>query len=161
MNIFVLDRDIRACARYHMDRHVVKMILESAQMLCTVLHLQGLEAPYAPTHSRHPCTLWAGATLANWRWLRRLALALNDEFRYRFERDEDHASAVVARDLPAPPLPRRKRTPFAQAVPEGYRVEGDAVAAYRRFYVGEKSHLASWTRRRAPKWFRRAQGRGM
>ena len=84
MNIFVLDTDIEICSQYHADQHVVKMILESAQMLCTVLNKNGIRAPYRSTHSNHPCTLWAGASLENWRWLRDLALALNQEYRYRF-----------------------------------------------------------------------------
>lgn len=153
MNIFVLDRDIRKCARYHADKHVVKMILESAQMLCTVLWKEGIEAPYKMTHVKHPCTLWAGESLGNWNWLRRLALALNDEYRYRFEKNVDHGSAVVVRGLPQPPLDDIGLTEFAQAMPEEYKVPGDPVAAYRRFYIGEKSVFAGWTRRRAPKWF--------
>ncbi|MBD3370941.1 hypothetical protein GF402_11355, partial [Candidatus Fermentibacteria bacterium] len=104
MNIFVLDRDVPTCARYHADRHVIKMILESTQMLCTVMHQNGMEATYKPTHPHHPCTLWAGRSLSNWRWLRKLALSLNDEFRFRFQSPKDHSSALVARELPEPPI---------------------------------------------------------
>jgi hypothetical protein len=153
MNIFVLDRDIETCARYHADQHVVKMILESAQMLCTVLNEHGIPAPYRPTHRRHPCTLWAGASLANWRWLRALGLHLNEEYKYRYQKGRDHKSALVMRKLPLPPLPERGLTPFAQAMPEQYKVPGDAVQAYRNFYVGEKSAFATWTRREVPDWF--------
>lgn len=153
MNIFVLDTDIRACARYHADSHVVKMILESAQMLCTVLFENSMEAPYRPTHRRHPCTLWAGRSLSNWIWLRNLALALNREFHYRFGRGRDHASAVVVESLAMPPIPDIGLTEFAQALPERYRVPGDAVAAYRTYYIAEKAHMARWTRRRRPRWY--------
>ncbi|MBD3278839.1 MAG: hypothetical protein GF388_11115 [Candidatus Aegiribacteria sp.] len=153
MNIFVLDRDIAKCAMYHSDRHVVKMVLESAQMLCTVLHENGMNAPYKPTHRNHPCTLWTGRSLSNWLWLRNLALALNDEFMYRYEKELEHASATVVRGLPHPPLEDRGLTVFAQAMPEQYRIPGDAVAAYRRFYVAEKAHFAVWTRREVPEWF--------
>jgi hypothetical protein len=154
VNIFVLDTDIQTCAAYHADQHVGKMILESAQMLCTVLNEHGVPAPYKSTHVHHPCTLWAGGSLANWQWLRSLALALNEEYRYRFDREEDHRSAVVARGLPLPPIRDVGRTEFAQAMPEHYRVPGDAVRAYRRFYIGEKARFATWTRRPAPGWFR-------
>lgn len=153
MNIFVLDADKVNCARYHSDRHVVKMILESTQMLCTVLHRNGITAPYRPTHPHHPCTLWTGRSLSNWIWLRDLALALNDEYRFRYGRQRDHASAVVAGALPAPPIGDHGLTEFAQAMPEEYRVPGDAVTAYRRFYVKEKSGFASWTGRPVPSWF--------
>jgi hypothetical protein len=133
------------------------MILESAQMLCTVLHRHGVEAPYKPTHANHPCTIWSGESLANWKWLRRLALALNDEYRYRFGNKGDHSSAVVARKLPPPPIENIGLTEFAQAMPEKYRVRGDPVAAYRKFYIGEKSRFAKWTRRRVPGWYRQPE----
>lgn len=153
MNIFVLDTDIQTCSQYHADQHVVKMILESAQMLCTVLNKNGIRAPYRSTHVNHPCTLWAGQSLDNWRWLRDLALALNQEYGYRFDKEEDHKSALVARDLPEPPIANLGLTEFAQAMPEEYKVPGDAVAAYRRFYIGEKSRFVTWTKRPVPSWF--------
>lgn len=153
MNIFILDTDIATCARFHADQHVVKMILESAQMLCTVLHETGVQAPYRPTHRNHPCTLWAGRSLSNWLWLRRLALALNREFRYRFQKEVDHASARIAAGLPRPAIEEAGLTQFAQALPEIYRVPGDAVKAYRAFYIAEKSRFAKWTRRPPPAWY--------
>jgi hypothetical protein len=161
VNIFVLDRDIEDCARAHADRHVVKMVLESAQMLCTALFEHGIDAPYRPTHRRHPCTLWAGGSLSNWIWLRDLGLALNREFRFRFDKERDHASARVIRGLSPPPLPDLGLTEFAQAMPGKYRVPGDAVRAYRAFYVAEKARFARWTRRPEPDWFVRGiKGRG-
>jgi len=156
VNIFVLDRTPRVCARYHANQHVVKMVLESAQMLCTVVNRTGGESPYKSTHSHHPCTLWTGRSLANWQWLRQLALALNDEYRYRFGRTRDHRSATVVMGLTPPDIENLGLTEFAQAMPEQYRVPGDAVSAYRRFYIGEKSAFAKWTRRRMPRWYREA-----
>jgi hypothetical protein len=156
MNIFVLDRDIGKCARYHADQHVVKMILESAQMLCTVITRNGGEAPYRSTHPNHPCTLWAGQSLSNWWWLYKLALALNQEYRYRFQAASDHKSARVVRDLSPPRIEDIGLTEFAQTLPEQYRVPGDAVKAYRQFYIGEKARFARWTRRKPPPWFTEA-----
>ncbi|MBN2588094.1 MAG: hypothetical protein JXA64_10080 [Candidatus Fermentibacteraceae bacterium] len=153
MNIFVLDTDTSKCARYHSDRHVVKMTLESAQMLCTVLHENGIAAPYRPTHKHHPCTLWTGRSLSNWLWLRDLALALNQEYMYRYGRDTDHSSGMVVSGLPLPPIEDIGLTEFAQAMPEEYRIEGDPVTAYRRFYIAEKSGFAAWTGRPVPRWF--------
>lgn len=79
MNIFVLDDDIEKCAEYHTDKHVVKMILESAQMLCTAVWSMGVEAPYKDTHKNHGCNVWVRKSLSNWLWLRDLTTALNDE----------------------------------------------------------------------------------
>ena len=156
MNIFVLHRDIRTCARYHTDQHVVKMILEGTQMLCTVLNQNGVEAPYKSTHMKHPCTLWTGRSLSNWMWLRKLTLQLNEEFLFRYRKSINHESASVARELSPPPISDIGLTEFAQAMPDVYKVPGNPVQAYRNFYVGEKWRFATWTRRRTPKWFTEA-----
>ena len=60
MNIFVLDQNIEKCAKYHCDKHVIKMILESAQMLSSVVRIQGFDIGYKLTHKNHPCSIWAG-----------------------------------------------------------------------------------------------------
>jgi hypothetical protein len=153
MNIFVLDRDIETCARYHCDQHVSKMILESVQMMCTALNQQGFETPYRSTHARHPCVLWVQESYDNFVWLGRLAEALNREFRFRYDRDRDHASIAVLDRIRDFRYPSIGLTEFAQAMPDQYKAPGDAVAAYRNFYLGEKSAFAKWTRRPEPDWW--------
>jgi len=172
VNIFVLDRDPRRAARYHCDRHVVKMVLESAQLLSTALwivderrarrlHARGLL--YLPTHRRHPCTLWLAESLANYRWLTHLAGALVDEYHYRYD-ERTHASEPVIAHCRRfafsqaaerlTPWASKRRTLFALAMPEQYRC-ADPVEAYRRYYLGEKAPICVWTRRRMPEWFRK------
>lgn len=152
MNIFVLDLDIQRCARYHCDQHVVKMILESVQILCTAMNKSGSRTPYKSTHINHPCVHWVERSTTNFEWLKTLALCLNDEFRYRFGRQDDHKSIAVLNALPAPVGTVAGLTEFAQAMPIQYKVQGDAVQAYRNFYRYEKSTFARWTRRRRPRW---------
>jgi hypothetical protein len=159
VNIFVLDPDPDRCARYHTDTHVVKMTLEGAQILCTASSRHGVPGPYRPTHANHPCTLWAGDSLSNWRWLRRLTLALGREYTHRFRRARPHASAAVAEMLREPPIPDRGLLPFAQAMPVMYRMEEDPVAAYRLYYAAEKVAGARWTGRRKPAWLAEALSR--
>ena len=153
MNIFVLDNDITACARAHCDRHVSKMILESVQMMCTALHGMGFDVPYRPTHAHHPCVHWVARSHDNFEWLGQLAVELNREYRYRYERDRDHASIAVLRQIEDCRFERSGLTEFAQAMPDAYKVPGDAVSAYRRFYLAEKAPFATWTRRSAPDWW--------
>ncbi|MFP4460529.1 MAG: pyrimidine dimer DNA glycosylase/endonuclease V [Candidatus Zixiibacteriota bacterium] len=154
MNIFVLDYDIARCARYHCDQHIVKMILESAQILCTVLNKKGYQTPYKPTHQNHPCVIWAGKSYTNFRWLCKLAFALDDEYRFRFEHKESHKSIEVIRKIENLEFEDRGLTEFVQAMPDRFKVIGDAVSAYRNFYIGEKSRFASWKRKRPiPKWY--------
>lgn len=155
MNIFVLDHDIDRCARYHCDRHVSKMILESVQILCTALNKKGFSTPYRSTHVKHPCVLWVECSHDNFMWLSELARALNGEYRYRYHKDHDHASIAVLERIENYRFEASGLTEFAQAMPAQYKVPGDAVAAYRAFYLGEKHHFARWTRRSEPEWWGR------
>jgi len=152
MNIFVLDKNINKCARYHCDQHVVKMILESVQMLCTALNKKGITTPYKSTHQKHPCVLWVEDSYANFVWLKKLAIALNAEYKYRFEKTSNHKSIAVLEEISGYQYESRGLTEFAQAMPEKYKVPGNPVLAYRQFYLGEKMHFAKWTRRRIPSW---------
>jgi hypothetical protein len=154
LNIFVLDKDIKTCARYHCDQHVIKMILESVQIMCTVLNKKGYKTPYRSTHVKHPCVLWTEKSYDNFLWLRDLVLALNDEYRYRFMRDKDHKSIEVLREIEkeAYEYERLGLTEFPQAMPEQYKRPGAPVDAYRMFYIGEKMKFARWTRQTQPEW---------
>lgn len=149
MNIFVLDRIPETAAQYHCDKHVVKMPLETAQILSAVHWRYGNEPPYALTHPNHPCTLWAGQTVENYRWLVRLGLALCKEYTHRY--DKRHGSERVIQLLRMPPLQLTARgfTAFAKAVPEQY-IMADTVGSYRAYYQNEKARISAWTRREIP-----------
>jgi hypothetical protein len=153
MNIFILDTDISRCARYHCDRHVNKMILESVQMLCTVLNERGFQTPYKSTHRKHPCVLWVDRSYDNFLWLAQLTAELNREYRFRYNKDRDHASIKVLDKIMHFEYETRGLTEFAQAMPDEYKLPGDAVSAYRAFYRGENQAFARWTRRPAPEWW--------
>lgn len=90
MNIFAVSIDPTECAKALDDKRLRKMIIESAQMMCTVLRSLGADAPYKSTHGKHPCTLWTGETRANFVWHLSLLQAMEDEYVYRF--DKHHAS---------------------------------------------------------------------
>lgn len=152
MNIFVLDKNITKCAKFHCDQHVVKMILESVQILCTALNKKGLTTPYKSTHVKHPCVLWVEESYDNFLWLSKLAYALNDEYKYRYKKTVNHNSINVLNEIKEIKFESLGLTEFVQAMPDQYKVSGDAVSAYRRFYLGEKMKFAKWTRRKPPFW---------
>ena len=152
MNIFYLDENIDTCAQYHVDAHVVKMILESAQMLCTAAHLHGMPTPYKPTHVNHPCVIWTAASAENWDWLRALMTALNKEYQYRFEHKKPHQSMVALQALTKPPISSLGLTDRPQVMPESYKIPGHPVQAYRAYYASEKRHILSYTKRVTPAW---------
>ena len=165
MNIFVLSRNVRFCARMHCDQHVVKMPLETAQLLSTALYsaeperwaemnAQGLA--YKPTHANHPCAIWARECINNYLWLARLGLELCAEYSYRYESRVHKSQAVLeALRANAPALPdKRVITPFPLARPEDCQIPGDPVGSYRRFYLMHKARFARWKRREVPEWWR-------
>lgn len=157
MNIFILDSDPKVSAQNLCDKHVVKMLLESAQMLCVPFHLQTIEIPlYKLTHSNHPCNVWIRQSRENYEWLLEHAIELGSEYTYRF--DKIHKSSAVVtwclNKFSMLDFPFIKQTDFVQAMPEIYK-SNDAVTAYRSYYKGEKSRFAKWNRKRQPpKWWK-------
>ena len=151
MNIFVLSKNVKKCAAYHCDQHVIKMILESAQMLSTVSSISGRKTEYKPAFRNHPCTKWVNNSLSNWLWLKSLAKELNNEFRSRYSHTDSHKSWTVISKLEEPKIDDVGLTPFAQAMPKKYRIDGDAVSAYRKYYLNEKT-FAKW-RFKNPYWW--------
>lgn len=147
MNIFILDKNPLRAARYHCDRHVGKMILESAQMLSTIL-----DGPYRPTHANHPCTRWIAESQANAEWVVTLAWNLNNEWRARYGHNVNHKSWEVIRSMEDSigKLPAKRRTPFALAMPDEYR-SADPVEAYRAYY--KSKDFARWEYGPQPKWW--------
>ena len=151
MNIFVLHNNPTTAAQMACDKHVVKMVLESAQMLCTVAHANGFNAPYRATHKKHPCTLWAAQSKQNWDWLIDHALALCVEYTKRYgkiHKSQQHIEWCQA--LPIA-LPTIGQTKFAQAMPDQYK-NPCAITAYRAYYHGEKSSFATW-KTEVPSWW--------
>lgn len=155
MNIFALDSDPKICARYHCDKHVVKMILESAQMICTT-HTTNknknlrYQVPYKPTHVNHPCNRWLRDSLGNYLWLVKLTKALNDEYRYRYEKDVDHKSWTAVKDLPLPSIKNIGLTNWARAMPDECKIGNDSIASYQNYYRTNKQHILKYTKRQLP-----------
>jgi hypothetical protein len=157
VNIFYLSDVIETCCRFHCDKHVVKMIVESTQILSVIARQHGVsiqDAPYSLRQMKHPCVVWTGSSLSNWKWLKEFTLALNEEYKYRYDKVEDHKSAGIARMIPAPvTLTDIGITERPQCMPDQYKVLGDPVAAYRNYYIGEKQYFAKWRKREVPEWF--------
>jgi len=156
LNIFYLHKSPAKAAQYMCDKHVVKMILESAQLLCTAHHVcpTGEELPekfYKKTHANHPCAIWVRTNTGNYSWMTTHALALLSEYTHRY--DKEHASTPVIRwcSVNNPDIPKGKFTEIPQCMPDEYKME-DPVIAYRNYYNQAKSHLHSWKNRPVPIW---------
>jgi len=151
MNIFYLHHSAPLAARMHCDIHVVKMILETAQMLCTVHHIHGNgeAVPYKPTHQHHPSTRWAAASKVQYDWLQQLGVYLCNEYALRYEGRRHKCEQYIKGVLSSPPPALLAQRAYIwaeppQAMPDECKVEGDAVTAYRNYYKKYKSSFAKW-----------------
>ena len=157
MNIFWLDNDPRLAAKYHCDKHVVKMTLESAQILCSALQRLGLQDPdlYRPTHFHHPCVTWAATSADNWQRTFRLFNCLLEEYTYRYTKVHACNQLVpLLEDLfpyASPLFPVDGPTDAPRAMPEQYH-DASLVVSYRRYYREHKQPIMrmEWTNRKIP-----------
>ena len=158
MNIFILDKNPEISARMHCDKHVPKMIVESAQMLSTAHRvIDGDEYAdkmglYKMAHKNHPSTIWTRTSTENYMWLNRLFGALCREYTYRYEKH--HASERLLGPLALVPngMTYSGFTDPPQCMPDYCKGE-DTVLAYQNYYILEKSRFAKWKKRPTPEWF--------
>jgi len=184
MNIFYLDRDAKKAAQYHCDKHVVKMILESAQLLSTAHRLlDGVQHEllvethptgktrkkkiwtigdyrddkiYGASHINHPSAIWVREDLSHYQWLWNLAQELCQEYRFRYG-DKQHKTSLVLSTLSFAPNNIRRNGIFTeppQAMPDDAKVPGDSVEAYRNYYRLHKRRMANWKIRGTPFWYK-------
>ena len=155
MNIFLLDTDTRKCAQYHCDKHVVKMILETAQLLCGVHHMTDQvtdQVPYKLSHKNHPCAIWSRESLSNYLYLCDLGLELCREYTYRYGKRHKSQDVIEWYIVNKPNIVDKGFTEPARAMPDEYKVDS-IVESYRNYYIGEKSKIAVWKNREIPEWF--------
>jgi len=160
MNIFYLDEQPNLAAQFLCDKHIPKMVLETAQMLCTAQHVNGCghDGIYKPAYIKHPSTQWVGSSLYAYEWTYHLFLDLLYEYEHRF--DKIHACDQLREHLGVFPS-CHKGEPSAppQCMPEQYKGI-DTVSAYRRYYIGEKLSFAKWVRgTSSPYWLHDKQYR--
>ena len=160
MNIFYFyDCPVKS-AQAQPDKMLVKMPLETAQMLCTAhRELDGddyadANGLYKRAYWNHPCTIWARSGVINYAWLYKHFIALGEEYTYRY--GKEHASITKLKEALQPHPenidPNPQMTPVAQAMPDEYKNE-DPIKAYRDYCINEK-HYAKWEKGRAkPEWW--------
>lgn len=182
MNIFFLDKDPKTAAQYHVDKHCVKMILETAQLLSTAHRvLDGIKVTgvsptnrkktsyvipdlgdkkdprqdilYSATHINHPSAVWARQSARNYLWLFDMYVALLNEYTYRYEKV--HKCSMLLNPLSSLPKNISLNSPWTEptpAMPEQYKVPGNSVKSYHNYYNGEKQRMFSWKKRSVPEF---------
>lgn len=176
MNIFYIDSDPIQAAQWMVDRHVVKMILESAQLLSTAHRLlDGKEfvgkSPsgrnikrwelydarepvlYSATHVNHPSAIWCRSSIENYNWLVEHMFALMKEYTHRYDK-KHKCEGDLSYMLQSPPknLQEYDWTTMPSCMDEKYIISDDPIINYRNYYKVGKSDLHSWKKREKPEW---------
>jgi len=178
MNIFYLHEYPDKCAQMHCNKHVVKMVLEYTQLLSTahrlldgkqsIVKINGRnmkrwtlennvlnERLFLASHVNHPCAVWARETQDQYLWLHRLLTHLLKEYSFRYGKTHSVQNRCWD-DLRKHPFALNSKRGWReppQAMPDDFKVHGNSVLAYRKYYVGAKSKLAKWSVRPAPDWW--------
>jgi hypothetical protein len=164
MNIFAIDKNPYISARHLVDKHVNKMITESAQILSNCFKLEDMSRDDCPrtqnntprkySYPHHPCCIWAKQSKQNMIWLIEHSYGLNQERKERFNKNADHFSIDFIKwchiNIEKSIAPSVPMTSFAQAMPDEYK-SSCAHCAYKNYYQHGKKHLHKWTRNK-PKW---------
>jgi hypothetical protein len=156
MNLFYLDPDPKACAAAHCDKHVVKMIIETAQLLSTAVrvHKPNAENVYKTSHLNHPSAIWVRANRSNYLWALTLLHYLGLEYSMRYGKQHKTIREVMpALHKNADLFPEGKFFAPPQVVPEQHKQE-DTVAAYRAYYH-DKLHFIAYRNLGWPAWLAR------
>lgn len=181
MNIFYLDKDPETCARMHLDKHCVKMILEYAQLLSTahrvlngtsdvriferdgkqrrrtMLVLDGVldNVLYSATHINHPSAVWVRQSIWNYVWLADLLNELCAEYTYRYGKVHKVESSGLLNALLINVPKGIPDVPFTEptpAMPDEFKVPGDSIQSYKNYYNGSKQRMFAWKKRDVPEF---------
>ena len=180
MNIFYLHKDPQTCAQQHVDKHVVKMIVEYGQLLSTAHRmLDGVKTEarsktgrktwryimqddrrqnglYQAVHYHHPSAVWARETKLQYLWLYDLFKKLGQEYTHRY--GKVHSTNVKLNQILANAPVNIKQEGWREPPPAMSHypqciVPGDSIASYKNYYVEAKSYFAKWTKREVPSWY--------
>lgn len=148
MNIFVTDPNPRISAEALCDRHLVKMVLETAQLLCSQFP-EHMEPPYRRTHYNHPCSKWCRQSEFNYLWLLEHGKALAQEYTARYGKEHKSEAVILwcETNWAELRLPKEPMTPFARAMPDIFKAHEYAYDSYRAYYLFK---LREWSQAGLP-----------
>ena len=176
MNIFYLHEDPIQNAKWHIDKHIVKMPIEYAQLMSTAhrlldgemylgktaigrnikrwkLHDEREDILYKASHINHPSAVWVRESIENYFQMYKLYMAVLAEFTNRYGKIHGSSKPSIALIRPPSNIPMVKGTQLPQCMPEICKVKNNPILAYRNYYIVEKNSFASWKNREIPEWF--------
>ena len=146
----------------HLDKHVIKMVLETCQLLSTAHHLLGDTTEpilYKKSHVSHPSAKWTRESRDNYLWLAELLECLCAEYTFRYGKTHKSQRIGLVKFLQTPPanIPIGQFTEPTPAMPDKYKVAGDSIKSYRNYYNNDKAYIGKWKNRPTPVWFQPVQ----
>ena len=179
MNIFYLSKDPHTAAKQHVDKHVVKMIVEYGQLLSTAHRMNdGVKTEarsktgrktwryimederrqntlYQAVHYHHPSAVWCRETKEQYQWLYSLFKYLGHEYTHRY--GKVHSTNVKLNQI-LENVPNNIGTGWREPPPAMSHypqciVPGDSIQSYHNYYIEAKAYFAKWTNRDVPTWF--------
>ena len=177
MNIFYLHENPIQNAKWHIDKHIVKMPIEYAQLLSTAHRLldgemylgktangrnikrwrlddEREDILYKASHINHPSAIWVRESIENYYQMFKLYMATLAEFTNRY--GKIHGASKPSVFLMRPPLniPCVKKTEIPQCMPDYCKVKGNPIKSYRNYYINEKEIFATWKNNEIHQWFK-------
>lgn len=176
MNIFYLSHDPAECARQHLDKHVVKMIVEYGQLMSTAhrvldgtpylgktINNRNIQRWLLPderesviwkaSHVNHPSGLWLRSSSTHYKWLYSLWLEMLKEYTYRYQKAHSNERMInwfymLPNNIPI----KGWLSDPTPAMPDEYKTN-NSIQSYRNYYKGAKKGFAVWKNRPVPSWF--------
>ncbi len=175
MNLFFLSYSIEEIAKFHCDKHVVKMLLELVQMLYTAHHCCESVLPansYRIASKNHPMCIWIRTSESNYRFGTQLAIELSKEYTYRYNKVHSCDSHLdwLSHNVPYigdkqwlikpdtifandSKITNLGLTPVPLCMPPDVMNTTSVVRSYRNYYITYKKSFTLWKNRPIPHWF--------
>lgn len=160
----------------HCDKHVVKMVIEYAQLMSTAHRILDGTPYYDLTkngrkikrwrlddereiklmkasHINHPSNVWTRSNHQNYIWLNQMWFYLLREYTYRY--GKTHACARLEEQLYSTPnnIVKGEFYEPTPAMPDDCKIPKNSLASYKKYYIEKKTHFAKWTKREIPLWY--------
>jgi len=176
MNIFYLHEDPIQNAKWHIDKHIVKMPIEYAQLMSTAHRMLDGEmyidrtannrkikrwrinderesVLYKASHINHPSAVWVRESVENYIQMYKLYMATLAEYTNRYGKIHGSSKASLILQRPPNNIVSNKNTEMVQAMPDYCKINNDPISAYRNYYIKEKKNFATWKNRPVPEWY--------
>lgn len=161
MNLFIPSPIIETSVQSLDDRRLIKMCLETAQLLSTAVRIidEDTTLPvYKLTHKNHPVAVWVRQTSGNYIYTLNYFKAICDEYSYRFKKTHKSFSLypIFVKFITSNeyiPLMDSSITPFANCT--DYKTD-EVHTAYKKCLTNKWNNdkiSPRWTKRNVPSFF--------